>query len=215
MGGAHAKTGDHDEPGIAGKAYGILGARSGLEPQYFRATCDRLARDIFRLGRWPEHLDHVEGHVHLDQGAVDAFSEDLTPSRIDRDDPVALRLKVARDLVRRLVFVRRGAHHRDGPRPIVDPEEILLRWPFLEAVFRRSHVSVGSSPLGALERGPRSSLGADSNLSYGSGASQHAPLEPRSEVGCSLRQRADWKSTHALGIRGLRSMFSEGKGGFR
>jgi hypothetical protein len=39
------------------------------------------------------------------QGGIRALAEDLAATRVDRDDPVALRLEVARDRVRRLGLV--------------------------------------------------------------------------------------------------------------
>ena len=91
-----------------------------LQPEDAGALANRRPSDVRCFVRRPKDVDDVDRDVHLVQRPVDALAEELAAVRVDRDDPVALRLQVGRDAVRGLGLVARRADHRDRPARSVD-----------------------------------------------------------------------------------------------
>src|SRR5438309_2387597 len=126
---SHAAAPDHGESTLCGHGHCRVRVRPRLEPDHFRADRDRFARDGFGLGRWTEHVDDVDRHVDVAQRCERVLAEDLSAARIHRNDPVPLRLEIARLVVRRFADRARGADDRDGPRLRVDAQQLLVGWP--------------------------------------------------------------------------------------
>src|SRR5918993_59165 len=122
---SHATSCDYPQPRIGGELDGFCGMRTGLEPKDIDADRNRLARDGLGLCWRTEYIDEVDRRVDLLQGGVHVLTEHLAALRVHRDDPVSLRLEIARYDVRGLSLVRRGSHDRDRPRLLVDAQEVL------------------------------------------------------------------------------------------
>ncbi len=70
--------------------------RAGLEPKDIGADRNRLARDGLGLCWRTEYIDEVDWRVDLLQGGVHVLTEYLAVLRVHRDDPLSLRLEIAR-----------------------------------------------------------------------------------------------------------------------
>src|SRR5438034_11614092 len=72
-----------------------------------------------------ELLPHNHTHVDLSARAEHMLSEELTTSRVYRQDAIALALQVSWDLVCGFRRISRGTNHRNGPGLCVDVQELL------------------------------------------------------------------------------------------
>src|SRR5688500_10000934 len=68
-----------------------------LHPDRLYALSNRVVHDRPDILRAAENVDKVDRVGDGDQVGISALAEDLGNRRVDRDDPVALALKVARN----------------------------------------------------------------------------------------------------------------------
>jgi hypothetical protein len=77
-----------------------------------------VPRDLGRVFRTPEHVNHVDSHLLRDiqERRIHALAEHLRLVRVDRDDPIAVLLEVGRHPVGRSPLFRGRADDRDHAR---------------------------------------------------------------------------------------------------
>src|SRR6266567_7562953 len=125
MSGSHASVHDNGQPRRFRYPPGLLRGDPKLEPEDLCADRDGLSGDLGSFLGGPENLHHVYGHIDLSQRAEHMLSEELAPTRVYRQDAIALALQVAWDLVCGLRRISRGTNHRNGPGLCVDAQELL------------------------------------------------------------------------------------------
>lgn len=123
---AHAAAPDHGETAFSRDVDGFVRVGPRLEPEHLRADRDGVTCDRRGLPRWTEDVDDIDRHIHIGERRERAHAEDLVATRIDRDDPVPLRLEIARDVVRRHTHGCRGADDRDGLRLRKDAQQLFV-----------------------------------------------------------------------------------------
>src|SRR5579859_6964940 len=103
-----------------GDAPCLVGADVELEPQRFGPDGRRLASDLRRVGRGPEHVDEIDRLLHVEQRPVHALAEELVGERVDGNDAKASLLQPHRHGAAGLARVARCADDCDRARAAQD-----------------------------------------------------------------------------------------------
>jgi hypothetical protein len=86
----HAFAGHHRQARVGSQSGRLVSMGTWLEPQNGHTLGNRGPGNRLSL-RWrAEHIDYVDGQIHILQRVVRPLAKDLAASRVHREDPVPL-----------------------------------------------------------------------------------------------------------------------------